>query len=127
MSPPPKFDWEAACEHIYRFYITNSQTIEEVRQSLQEYWQIPSTQVPAPRTICRYLKKWGYKVEDQEPVTKAVTEATHHLNAGIIYNDTDLVAEIASLRKEGLQSPEMLQRLCSSGWSDLSMSQLTKL
>ena len=115
MPPLPKFDWEAAREHIYRLYITNGQTIDEVRQSLQEYWQIPSTQVPAPRTIHRYLKKWGYKVEDQEPVTKAATEVTCCLNAGIIYDDTDLVEEIASLRKEGLQSPEMLQRLHSSG------------
>ena len=56
-----------------------------------------------------------------------MTEATRCLNAGIIYDDTDLVEEIASLHKEGLQPPEMLQRLCSSGWSDLSMSQLTKL
>jgi len=42
-------------------------------------------------------------------------------------NDLALVDEIQNLRSQGLQSYDMLDRLHSSGWPDLSLKQLKKL
>ena len=105
----------------------NKYTVEEVKQSLASEWGVELKDVPSASTLNRKLKAWEFRPCDQPAdVQKEVLRARMEVTTSV-YNDLALVDEIQNLRSQGHQSCDMLDRLHSSGWPDLSLKQLKKL